>query len=235
MMENRVFDYVEALLREVRDTEQEQIEQAASMVADSIMNGGILQAFGAGHSNAGALELTHRAGGFIPSKNIKEPAGGAYESIEGVGTNFMKKVDVRPEDVVVVISNSGRNPLPLEIAMGCKKKGAKIIAVTALEASRALTSRHSSRLRLFEVTDTLLDSKIPLGDSSLDMEGVDAKVCGMSTITTAILLQALTYRAAQIMVSRGYHPPIYKSQNIDGGREYNENLEKKYIDRLYRI
>lgn len=137
MMENRVFDYVEALLREVRDTEQEQIEQAASMVADSIMNGGILQAFGAGHSNAGALELTHRAGGFIPSKNIKEPAGGAYESIEGVGTNFMKKVDVRPEDVVVVISNSGRNPLPLEIAMGCKKKGAKIIAVTALEASRA--------------------------------------------------------------------------------------------------
>ena len=110
-----------------------------------------------------------------------------------------------------------------------------MIAVTALEASRSLTSRHSSGLRLFEVADTVLDNKIPLGDSCLDMEGVDTKVCRMSTITTAILMQALTYRAAQIMVSRGYHPPIYKSQNIDGGREYNENLEKKYIERLYRI
>jgi len=234
-MENKVFDYVEELLQNVKESEKEHIEAAALLIADSIMAGGMLQAFGAGHSYAGALELTHRAGGFVPTKNIKEPAGGAYEVVEGVGISFMKKVDVRPNDVVVVISNSGRNPLPLEVALESKKKGGKIIAVTALEASRNLESRHSSGLRLFEIADVVLDNKIPLGDSCLDVEGVNAKVCGMSTITTAVLVQAVTYRAAEIMVSRGYQPPVYKSQNIDGGREYNEKLEKEYIDRLYRI
>lgn len=234
-MENKVFSYVETLLAGVKESEQENIEAAARLFADSIINGGIIQAFGAGHSNAGALELTHRAGGFIPTKNIKEPAGGAYEVVEGVGSTFMKKVDVRENDVVVVISNSGRNPLPLEIALGSKEKGAKVVAVTALEASKGLTSRHSSGLRLFEIADVVLDNKIPTGDSCLEVEGVDTKVCGMSTITTAVLMQAVTYRAAEIMVSRGYHPPVYKSQNIDGGREYNEKLEKRYIERLYRI
>lgn len=234
-MENVVFDYVRGLIDQVEKEEKDNLNQAAQMIADSIISGGILQAFGAGHSNAGALELTHRAGGFIPTKNIKEPAGGAYESIEGVGSNFMKKVDVRPGDVVVVISNSGRNPLPIEIAMKSKEKGAKVIVVTALEASSSLSSRHSSGKRLFEVADVVLDNKIPYGDSALDIEGLDTKVCGMSTVTTSVLLQALTYEAAKIMMDRGFTPPIYKSQNIDGGREYNENLEKQYIDRLYRI
>ena len=234
-MENKVFNYVDALLAGVKASEQEHIEAAAELFANSIINGGIIQAFGAGHSNAGALELTHRAGGFIPTKNIKEPAGGAYEAVEGVGATFMKKVDVREQDVVVVISNSGRNPLPLEIALGSKEKGAKVVAVTSLEASRGLKSRHSSGLRLFEVADVVLDNKVPMGDSCLDVEGIDTKVCGMSTITTAVLMQAVTYRAAEIMVARGYQPPVYKSQNIDGGREYNETLERKYIERLYRI
>jgi len=232
---NKIFPLVDSLIAQIKETEMDSVEKAAELIANSIIDGGILQAFGAGHSNAGALELTHRAGGFIPSKNIKEPAGGVYESIEGVGTSFMKKVDVRPEDVVVIISNSGRNPLPVEIAAGAKAKGAKIIAVTALEASKQLKSRHSSGKNLYELADVILDNKVPLGDSAIDLDGADAKVCGTSTITTSILLQALTYRAAELMVEKGHRPPIYKSQNIDGGREYNEALEAKYIDRLYRI
>lgn len=234
-MANIVFDKIHELLNDAEQTQGEAIEQSAQLIAQAVGSGCIVQAFGAGHSNAGALELTHRAGGFIPTKNIKEPAGGAYESIEGVGTNFMKKVDVRPGDVVVVISNSGRNPLPIEIALGSKQKGAKVIAVTSTEASKKLTSKHSSGKRLFEIADVVIDNRIPDGDSVLDLEGADTKVCGMSTITTAALLQAVTYRAAQIMVEKGQEPLIYKSQNIDGGREYNEALEKQYVDRLYRI
>lgn len=235
-MENKVFGKVRELIDDAEATQGEAIEQCAQLFAETLIGGGIIQAFGAGHSNAGALELTHRAGGFIPTKNIKEPAGGAYESVEGVGTSFMKKVDVRPGDVVVIISNSGRNPLPVEMAMGAKKKGAKIVAVTSVDASKNLKSRHSSGLRLFEVADVVLDNRIPEGDSVMDVPGIpETKVCGMSTVTTSVLLQAVTYRTAEIMVEKGHVPPIYKSQNIDGGREYNENLEKKYIDRLYRI
>lgn len=234
-MNFEVFDVVERLVKECKETQMENIEQASIAVADAIMAGGILQAFGAGHSNAGALELTHRAGGFIPTKNIKEPAGGAYESVEGVGSAFMKKVDVQAKDIVFIISNSGRNPLPVEIALKAKEKGATIVAVTALESSKTLKPKHSCGMNLYQIADIVLDNRIPEGDSVIDVEGIDCKVCGMSTITTALLLQAVTYRATLIMIERGFAPPIYKSQNIDGGREYNEALEAKYIDRLYRI
>lgn len=232
---NKVFDVVRSLIDEVESTQIENIEKAAVAFADAIEKGGIIQAYGSGHSVAGALELTHRAGGFIPTKNIKEPAGGAYESIEGVGTSFMKKVDVRPNDVVVVISNSGRNPLPVEMALGCKKKGATIIAVTALEASSRLKPKHSSGKNLYEVSDIVLDNKVVEGDSTIEVEGLETKICGMSSITTAVLLQAVNLRAAEILLERGINPPIYLSQNIDGGREYNEAIEEKYLDRLYRI
>ncbi|MEG0238566.1 SIS domain-containing protein [Anaerorhabdus sp.] len=234
-MENKVFDVVYDLIGKVQKEEKENIQKVAVAFADCIQNGGIIQAFGAGHSNAGALELTHRAGGFIPTKNIKEPAGGAYESIEGVGTSFMKKVDVRENDVVVIISNSGRNPLPIEIALGAKQKGATVVAVTALEASKTLKSKHSCGKNLYEIADIVLDNKIIVGDSTIDVEGLETKVCGMSTVTTSVLLQAVTLEAVNVLSARGIKAPIYQSQNVDGGREYNENLEKAYIDRLYRI
>lgn len=232
---NQVFSTVKELIEEVETTQMEAIEEASKAVAKAIMSGGIIQAFGAGHSNAGALELTHRAGGFIPTKNIKEPAGGAYESVEGVGSSFMKKVDIRKNDVLFVISNSGRNPLPIEIAIEGKKKGAIVIAVTSLDASKKLKSKHSSEKNLYEHADIVLDNRIPDGDATIELDGLDTKICGMSTVTTAVLLQAVTYRAAELLVEQGVQPPLYKSQNVDGGREYNEALEQKYIDRLHRI
>lgn len=234
-MRNKVYGFIEELLKDVEGSQSENVEKTAQAMASAIEKGGIIQAFGAGHSNAGALELTHRAGGFIPSKNIKEPAQGAYESVEGVGSSFMKKVDIRKEDIVFVISNSGRNPLPIEVALGAKQKGATVVAVTSLNASKKLKSRHSCGKNLFEIADIVLDNRIPEGDACLDVIGIKQKVCGMSTITTSVLLQACTYRAIEILVAKGIIPPVYMSQNVDGGREYNEEIEKNYIERLYRI
>ncbi|MBP3398647.1 MAG: sugar isomerase domain-containing protein [Erysipelotrichaceae bacterium] len=234
-MRNKVYEFVEKLLKDVEETQHSQVEQVALAVADAIECGGLLQAFGAGHSYGGALELTHRAGGFIPSKNIKEPALGAYESVEGVGTTFMKKVDIRPNDIVFVISNSGRNPLPIEVALAAKAKGAKVVAVTSLEASKKLKSKHSSGKNLYEVVDYILDNRVPEGDSCVEVPGMDVKVCGMSSISTAVVLEAVVLRAVELLLERGIVPPIYKSQNIDGGREYNEAIEKDYIERLYRV
>ena len=234
-MRNKVYGFFEELLKDVEGSQSENVEKTAQAMASAIEKGGIIQAFGAGHSNAGALELTHRAGGFIPSKNIKEPAGGAYESVEGVGSSFMKKVDIRKEDIVFVISNSGRNPLPIEVALGAKQKGATVVAVTSLNASKKLKNRHSCGKNLYEIADIVLDNRIPEGDACLDVAGMDQKVCGMSTITTSVLLQACTYRAVEILVAKNIIPPVYMSQNVDGGREYNEEIEKNYIERLYRI
>ena len=234
-MSNQVFPTVRNLIDQVEQTQQDNIEAAAQAVAQCYLDGGIIQAWGSGHSLAGAMEVAHRAGGFIPTKRINELSGGSYESVEGVGTVFLKKVDVRPGDVVFIISNSGRNPLCLDITLGCQKKGAKIIAVTALEASKHLKPKHSCGKNLYEVADIVLDNCTPEGDCCIDLEGFEGKVCGMSMITTSVLIQAVTYRAAQILVEKGITPPMYMSQNIDGGREFNEKLEAKYFDRMYHM
>ena len=235
MSNNKVFNVVRSLVNDIEATQMDNIEAAAKAVAQCVKDGHIIQAWGSGHSAAGAMEVAHRAGGFIPSKRLMEPSNGQYEGVEGVGTVFMKKVDVRPGDVVFIISNSGRNPLCLDIALGCKAKGGLIIGVTALEASKDLKPKHSCGKNLYEVSDIVLDNRVPEGDSCIELDGFDGKVCGMSMITTSVLIQAVMYRAMEMLIADGITPPVYMSQNVDGGREFNENLEKQYIDRLYRI
>ena len=235
MSKNKVFNVVRSLVDDIEATQMDNIEAAAKAVAQCVKDGHIIQAWGSGHSAAGAMEVAHRAGGFIPSKRLMEPSNGQYEGVEGVGTVFMKKVDVRPGDVVFIISNSGRNPLCLDIALGCKAKGGLIIGVTALEASKDLKPKHSCGKNLYEVSDIVLDNRVPEGDSCIELDGFDGKVCGMSMITTSVLIQAVMYRAMEMLIADGITPPVYMSQNVDGGREFNENLEKQYIDRLYRI
>jgi len=234
-MRNEYFTVIEALLKEVEATQGENITKAAHLIADSIMSGGILQAFGSGHSYAAAIEITGRAGGLIPAKAIKEPAMGAYESIQGVGALFIKRSDFRKEDVFVLISNSGRNPLPIEIAMRVKEIGAKLIVVTSLEASKQLTSKHSSGKNLWEFADVVLDNRVQFGDASIEVPGLPVKVCGTSSISAAAMLNAAILESIQIMVKAGYYPPVYMSANVDGGPEFNEKLTQKYADRLYRL
>ncbi|MBZ2174956.1 SIS domain-containing protein [Schnuerera sp. xch1] len=235
MSYKRFFDTIEDMINDVKDTQYENIKRAGEIIADSIMNGGIVQSFGSGHSFAGALEISHRAGGLIPTKAIKEPAQGKYEMIEGVGSYFVKEVDVRENDCFVLISNSGRNPLPIEIAQYVKEKGNKIIVVTSLEASKKLKSRHSSGKKLYELADVILDNRGVEGDAAIHVEGMETKVCGTSSITAAVLLQATVLHAIEIMIERGYTPPVYMSQNVDGGLEFNERLQAEYAHRLFRV
>lgn len=234
-MRNEFFTVVEDLLKTIEETQMGNVDKAAELIANSIMNGGILQAFGSGHSHAAAIEITGRAGGLIPAKCIKEPAGGAYEAVEGVGKLFMKKVEIRPEDTVVMISNSGRNPLPIEMAMRIKEVGAKLIVVTSLESSKELTSRHSSGKMLYEFADVILDNCVMKGDASIEVPGLPVKICGTSSVAAAMLLQSTILEAVKKMIALGHVPPVYMSANVDGGNEFNDKLLVEYANRLNRM
>jgi uncharacterized phosphosugar-binding protein len=230
-----VYSTVIDLIHRIEATQGPAIEAAALAMVSTIQKGGLIQAYGAGHSFAGALELCHRAGGLIPTKAIKEPSGGQYETVEGVGSLFVKKVDIRPEDTVVVISNSGRNPLPVELAFGVKAKGATLIVITAVEASKRLPSKHSSGKNLYQLGDIVLDNLVEEGDAMIELPQSKNRVCGMSMLTTSLLIQVLTYRVAVLLEEQGQVAPIYRSQNIEGGRAFNEALEAPYLDRLMRL
>lgn len=234
-MRNEYFTVIEELLKTIEESQAENISKAATLIADSIMAGGIIQAFGSGHSMAAAIEISSRAGGLIPVKQIKEPAAGKYERIEGVGEIFCQQLDVRANDVIVLISNSGRNPLPIEIALYCKEIGAKIIVFTSLESSKKLTSRHSGGKNLWEYADVVIDNGVMEGDASIEVEGLPVKVCGTSSVAVAVLENAMMLEAIKIMISRGFKPPVFLSDNIDGGPEFNQKLVKQYSDRLFHV
>lgn len=229
------FDKARELTEELEKTQAESIHQAAKLVADSIMNDGIIQAFGSGHSYAAAIEVCGRAGGLIPSKVIMDPAGGYYESIEGVGSLLTHRLQAKPNDIFFLISNSGRNPMGIELAEWIKSQGCKLIVVTALDASQTAASRHSSGKLLYEFADVILDNRSVQGDAALELEGLEGKVCGTSSFSAVLLLQQTIYEAVELMLEKGYTPPVYRSANIDGGYEYNFAIEDKFADRIFHL
>ena len=115
------FDKAREVMQKLESTQKENIHKAALLISESIRNGGILQAYGSGHSYAGAIEVCGRAGGLIPSKLIGEPQFGEFEAVEGNAFYLMRKVDIRPNDIFILISNSGRNPMTIEMAEYIKK------------------------------------------------------------------------------------------------------------------
>ncbi|MFL8969758.1 SIS domain-containing protein [Helcococcus kunzii] len=223
------------LMQILEQEESENIAKAAELVANSIMNGGITQAFGSGHSFAAAIEVSGRAGGLIPSKVINDPAMGIYERSIGVGDILMNRVMIEPNDVFFLISNSGRNPMIIEIAERIKEKGNPIIVVTALESSKKSESRHPNGKLLYQYADVVLDNHSEFGDAALNIEGLDTKVCGTSSIAATLLLQQTIYEAIRIMVEKGYNPPVFKSANIDGGIEFNLKYENEFAHRIFHV
>ncbi len=234
-MKDRYFKFIVDMLTKMEADQSENIAKAAELIADSIMKGGIIQSFGSGHSYAAAIEVANRAGGLFAAKLIRDPAMGLYESLEGTGDILLRKVEILPEDCVIIISNSGRNPLTIEMAMKIKKIGAKLIVVTSTAASKNLKSRHSSGKLLYEFADVILDNHSVDGDAAIEVKGLDAKVCGTSSIGSAALLQATILSAIELMISRGFNPPVRISANVDGGTERSLEIEKKYTHRINHL
>lgn len=219
-------------MTEVTVGQEESIRKAGEIIANSIKNKGIIQSFGSGHSYGNALEISGRAGGLIQTKVINEPAKGIYESVEGVGKIFMRNLDLRREDTLILISNSGRNPLSIELAMGAKEMGVPIIVVTALEVASNSTSRHSSGKMLHEFADVILDNKSIYGDACIEVEGLSVKIGGTSLYTGSLLLDCAVMEAIDILMEDGITPPIFMSANVDGGPEYNQKMLDKFKHRL---
>ena len=224
------------------------VAQAARLLADSVEAGGVLQAFGTGHSEAFAMEIAGRAGGLIPTNRLalRDAVAAA-----GVGTDperagllerdpslaqhiYDLALDAQPQDVFLIASNSGGNGSIVEFARLVRERGHKLVAVTSLDHTTRVASRHPSGLRLFEVADIVLDNGAPYGDAVLPLPGGGA-ACGISSITAALLAQMMVADTLALLLERGITPPVYLSANIPGGDEHNDELEARYAGRLRRL
>jgi uncharacterized phosphosugar-binding protein len=225
------------------------LAEAATAMADSIAGGGVIQAFGTGHSEAFAMEIAGRAGGLIPTSKIAlrdlvlhggrdlaaldSLGGSVLERDSGVGEELFALSLVDPRDIFIIASNSGVNGSIVGLALAARERGHTVIAVTSMEHTAAVETKHPSGLRLSEIADIVIDNRAPYGDTTLEISG-GGGVGAVSSITAAFIAQLLTIETVQCLIRAGKKPPIYISANIPGGDEHNSALVDQYIGRLRR-
>ncbi|WP_343040905.1 SIS domain-containing protein [Streptomyces typhae] len=240
----RYLDATIDLLRRVRDEETPAITAAGELIADAVAADGRLFAFGAGHSSLAAQDVVYRAGGLALMNLLAVPGavgvdvmpatlGSALERVDGLAAAVLDSSPVRPGDVLVIISLSGRNALPVEMAMNARALGLKVIGVTSVVYATETKSRHVSGTFLKDHCDVVLDSKIAIGDAELSVDSVDAPFGPASTAVTSALMQAVTATAVAALGSRGIQPPLLRSGNVDGGHDWNGRIFAEYGDRIF--
>ncbi|MGV9627351.1 SIS domain-containing protein [Streptomyces sp. NPDC003487] len=238
------FDAAIGLLQRVRDEEAESIEAAGTLLADTVAAGGNLFAFGAGHSSLAAQDVVYRAGGLALMNLLAVPGvvgvdvmpatlGSALERVDGLASAVLDSSPVRAGDALVIISLSGRNALPVEMAMNARALGVKVIGVTSVAYASETKSRHVSGTYLKDHCDLVLDSKIAVGDAELTLDTVPAPFAPASTVVTTALMQAVMAAAAGALAARGVEPPLLRSGNVDGGHEWNGRVFEEYGERIF--
>jgi len=226
--------------------QMELVAAAADLIAASLAANGVLQVFGTGHSEAAAMELSGRAGGLIPTNKLalrdiillggEDPKVLADPKAERDADLARRVWDLAPigaGDVVVIASQSGGNGSTVEMAAIAKETGHPLIALTSLAHSTAITSRHPSGKRLFELADVVIDNGAPYGDTVLPLPGGGA-VNALSSIGNALIAQLLVTEVTARMLAAGVEPPVYLSANIAKGDAHNDAWEARYAGRIRR-
>lgn len=234
------FETVARQLGEVRITQRAALERAADWVAHALLSDKFIYAFGSGHSHALAEELFYRAGGLVrvvpvfdEKLMMHQSACGSsqWERKEGYAETVLARYALAPGDVFFVVSNSGRNAVPIEMALGGKRRGAKVVALVSARYCDAYPTRHASGQKLPDVADLVIDNGGEPGDACVDIAGLPQKAGPTSTITSACLLNAIIVEATARVVIAGGQPEIWTSANRGAG-DANAALLAKYEGRI---
>ncbi|MFG2129885.1 sugar isomerase domain-containing protein [Streptomyces sp. NPDC048751] len=235
-----------AVLHRVTESARDDVARAAALIAECVRADGVIQAFGTGHSQALVLELAGRAGGLVPTNRLSIADlvlyGGDAPSVlddpllersSGVAARLYDLAAPRPQDLFVVISNSGVNNVIVEMALHAKERGHRLLAITSLAHTRAVPAGHPSGKKLADLADVVLDNAAPRGDALLELPD-GGSVCALSTLTGVMLVQMTVAETAARLLATGERPPVYVSANVPGGFESNLELERRYAGRIRR-
>lgn len=213
------------------------IQQLAPVLGQVVAKGGVIHTFGSGHSELISREIIGRAGGLVCVTGIVDPTGGFIENLPDYGTKLVERYDRQyqliPGEAIIVISNSGKNASPIDVALYAKKKGLTVIALTCLAMSKVTPSQHGSGKRLFEVADYVLDNGGVPGDAIVEVTG-DVKAGPTSTFIGCSVLNWLMLATMEWLKANQHPLPVLRSQNVPGAIERNRELGAKYKGRLSR-
>ena len=240
--------YLEAAsetLARLRETQMAQIEAAAKLLADTIAGGHTIFAFGATHSFALAAELVYRSGGLMLVNPIYPygmdlsvrplPQTSQTERLPELGRVLLEGSPAQAGDALLIASVSGRNAVAIDMALAARELGLKTIAVTSVEYSRSVTSRHPSGQRLLELCDIVVDNCAPAGDSVVEVPGLRQKMGPLSTVLGCAAVNAIICQTVADLLARGVEAPVFLSANLDGADEHNARLLEQFRSRIFYL
>jgi len=237
---NTFFDSIRNIMDQVEKTQADALQRAAHLTADSLILDGIVHVFGTGHSHILAEDVFFRAGGLVQVDAILD--AGLMLHVSGLGSTKLERLsgytpivlaryDLRPKDIMVVVSNSGRNAGPIEAALYAKEKGLTVIAITSAAAYRNSSVRHPCNKHLFDIADIVIDTCVPHGDAIISIPGMAERIGPVSTIVGSSIIQAYLVETVHQMVERGHQPKVIISANVESDQNEDE-LYKDYANRI---
>lgn len=241
MLGRKYLDGLREVLDTIGRTQGENLGRAADLISEAVAAGGAAHLLDTGHLLM--QEMFGRVGGLMLLRPVKvavevENPGPAragrikrkvyLDEIPGLPEFVLDRSDVFPGDVLIVGSVSGKNVLPVGVALLARERGIKVIALTSVAYSSSLAPQHPSGKRLYEVADVVLDNCGAVGDASLEVPGLDARIGPTSGIAAACLMWMLEAEVVERLLAKGLKPHVYLSNHLPGADEFNRRALAEY-------
>lgn len=245
----QLYEIVDGAFKKILETEEAAIDRAAELTAASIEQDQLVHIIGTGgHSQMGAMEMFWRAGCLAPMNPLLDPSllpsmGAKHsnwmERTEGLAPSILSAYEVAAGETIIIVNAYGINPVTIETALECKKRGLNTIGVTSTSFAEnvpaGVASRHSSAKNLHEIVDVFINCYMPLGDASVEVEGCSQAVAPVSTILNSFCLHLLVIATVEKLVKAGIEPPLWMSANLPKGDETNKRWHAKYNPRVKHL
>ncbi len=242
------FTTMQEVVQKAYDSQGENIEKAAAILAECTKNDGIIHAFGTGHSGLITEDIFWRAATMANIHAIFEPAVAGIneitktshmEKVEGLGQLTVQYNRVAPPDVMIAISNSGNNATTIDVARECNERGVKVIAITNIAYSDFLKPHHSTGKKLKDFADVVIDNCSIIGDAAVKLDGLTMKVGSTSTIPSVFLLSSLLVQTCENLLAEGITPDVYYNGHLTyempEAKAENDRLIDKYYFRIRNL
>ncbi len=243
MRGNDYINCVTECINKAWGTQQDTLNRVSDLLAEKIENKNNVFVFGCSHAGILAEEVFYRTGGLAVINPIFFPGfmlntrpitmTSQLERLPGLGKIILEQNHVSNGDLLILHSVSGRNTVPVDMALEAKRLGVTTVCITNISYSNAVTSRHPCGKRLFEVCDLVIDNCGDVGDAAITLDGLAEKIGPTSTAVGTALLNAIVIDAVEKMISDGIVPPVFMSANLNGGDEHNARIFEEYGDNIF--
>lgn len=249
---NLVKSYIDKC-REIADkieVQQNDIRKAAKWFAESILAGRVVHVFGSGHSRIMTEEMWPRYGSFPGFNPIVElsltyhnnvvGANGQrqamfLENVPGLAERIIRNFGVTDQDTALVISSSGCNIVPIEMAEVFQQKKIKVVAVVTKKHLEQSSSKRNDGKKLSDFADLVLDTGAPVGDSMIYVPDLETPVSPGSTLGGVMIINTIKAELARLLTEAGKPPKVLTASAVVGDQKAKDLFEAAYDEHAHRM